>query len=108
NGEITITNSLTASLANRVLTITGSADDDVLNIQGGATSVRAFGKDYNNSDFDYIRLDLLDGNDFAEMSNVTISVVGGNGDDTIFTHHYDYPPDLAQQPMNVLAFDGGN
>jgi Ca2+-binding RTX toxin-like protein len=107
---LTITNSKTASLANRVLTITGSAGSDVFNIHpsivNGQPVVRAFGTNYKTKDFDYIRLNLLDGNDYAEIFNAAISVVGGNGNDTIFTHQSS-DPTYAQQKLNVMGFDGG-
>src|SRR4051812_25533446 len=52
---LTITNSKTASLANRVLTITGSAGSDVFNIHpsivNGQAVVRAFGTNYKTKDF---------------------------------------------------------
>src|SRR5205823_13057361 len=89
NGETTITNTLTASIQNRVLVVNGSADDDVLSIQtpdplSGAATLTLFGKTYNPKDFDAVKLNMLDGNDFAEIAGVKISVIGGNGDDTLF------------------------
>jgi Ca2+-binding RTX toxin-like protein len=100
NGETTITGSLTATLANRVVTVKGSADDDVLSVQRDqiTDALTVFGKTFAASSFDSVLLQMLDGNDGAEIRNAKISVVGGNGNDAILTH----------PGTTVTGFDGGS
>jgi hypothetical protein len=85
----------TASIANNTLTVTGTNAPDVVNLQADATTVQvAFGdgsaQRFALADFNAISVSLGSGDDqFTEqqgvLANKALTVVGGNGEDTINT-----------------------
>jgi hypothetical protein len=88
-------NAGSAVIANNTLTVTGTNGPDVVNLEADATKVQvAFGdgsaQRFDLADFNAISVSLGNGDDqFTEqqgvLANKTLTVVGGNGNDTINT-----------------------